>query len=76
MHFNDNVKVYITDDNLFKKISQDFKIIYEDNNILIIDKPTQIEVVGENSVTSILQNKYSFIETHLVFYFLLKMKIA
>lgn len=62
LHFDDVVKVYITDDNLFKKVSQDFKIIYEDNNILIIDKPIEIEVTGEYSITSILKNKYDFIE--------------
>lgn len=63
LHENDIVTVYITDDFLFKQINID--IIFEDNNILVINKPDNIEVVSnsdEVTLTTILQNKYSFIE--------------
>ena len=55
----DIITVYITNDLLFKKIK--IPKIYEDENILIINKPAGIEVTGENSVTSILEKEYPFI---------------
>lgn len=57
----DVVDVYITDDILYANMDLDLPIVYEDSNILIINKPAGIEVTGDNSVTSILQAKYSFI---------------
>ena len=60
LHTGDEIKVFISDDLLENKIS--FSTIYEDNNILVIDKPANIEVVGENSVTFILEKKYSYIK--------------
>ena len=60
---NDEVVVYISDDFLFKKV--DFDIIYEDDNILVVNKPCGIEVVcndNEKNLTSLLQKKYNFIE--------------
>ncbi len=56
IHTGDIIRVYIVDELLF--FHNDFKIIYEDNNILVVDKPTGIEVVGENSLTSYVQMKY------------------
>ncbi len=56
IHTGDKVKIYIVDELLFSH--NDFKIIYEDDNILVVDKPTGIEVVGENSLTSYVQRKY------------------
>ena len=49
LHYNDELKIFITDDLLF---SSTLDIIFEDNNILIVNKPSGIEVVGENSLTS------------------------
>lgn len=60
---NDEIEIYIDDKFLFKKVSLD--IIFEDNNILVLNKPCGIEVIcdnSENSITSILKNKYEFIE--------------
>ena len=54
---NDEILVYISDELLSNNI--DLDIIYEDENILIINKPIKLEVVGENSLTSIVQSKYS-----------------
>ncbi len=33
-------------------------IVFEDENILILNKPVQLEVTGDNSLTSLVQNKY------------------
>ena len=58
IHLGDNVCLYIDDKYLFKKIELD--IIYEDDNILIINKPQGIEVINSSSsITSLLQNKYT-----------------
>ena len=60
---NDEVTIYISDEFLFKKV--DLDIIFEDDNILIINKPIGIEVVSSNSeecLTSILKRKYDFVE--------------
>lgn len=63
LHKGDNVSIYISDDFLFKKF--DLNIVYEDDNILVVNKPTNIEVVSENTdeqtLTTILQKTYSFI---------------
>lgn len=55
----DIITVYITNNLLFNKIK--LPKIYEDENILIINKPAGMEVAGENSVTSILEKEYPFI---------------
>lgn len=60
LHTGDKIKVFINDELLENNIL--LPTIYEDDNILVIDKPTNIEVVGENSVTSILEKKYSYIK--------------
>ena len=53
----DEVLVYISDDVLNSKVSLD--IIYEDENILVVNKPYNIEVTGENSLTKILQERFN-----------------
>lgn len=60
LHTGDEIKVFINDELLESNIS--IPTIYEDDNILVVDKPTNIEVLGENSVTSILERKYSYIK--------------
>lgn len=54
---NDEIIIYIDDKLLKKNLSLD--IIYEDENILIINKPANIEVTGEQSLTSLIHNQYS-----------------
>lgn len=51
IHENDEIKIFIKDELLY---SSNFvlDIIYEDNNVLIVNKPIDIEVEGENSLTS------------------------
>jgi len=63
IHINDIITIYISDEYLFKKINLDK--VYEDYNILVINKPCGIEVVSNNSeqtLTNLLQKDYSFIE--------------
>ena len=56
VHENDEILVYISDELLKPNISLD--IVYEDNNILIINKPFNLEVTGINSLTTIIHEKY------------------
>ena len=53
---NDVVEVYYSErtENLLSKL----EIVYEDKNILIINKPINIEVVGDNSLTTLVHKKY------------------
>lgn len=44
---NDNVTIYITDEFLYKKF--DLKIVYDDENIVVVNKPIGIEVVSQNN---------------------------
>lgn len=72
LHTGDVVKVFIADEFLFANKSNittfanssyssvNIPVIYEDDNILIVDKPAEIEVTGDNSLTTILSAKYGF----------------
>lgn len=63
VYFNDEITLFINDEFLFKNFNLD--IVYEDSNILIVNKPVEIEVVSNNSqktLTSILKEQYNFIE--------------
>ena len=54
---NDVIEVYIADNLLDKNIP--VNIIFEDDNILVVDKPAQIEVTGNNSLTSLIHKQYA-----------------
>lgn len=53
----DEVKVYIVDDLLEKK--QSISKVYEDDNIVVFDKPSGMETTGEKSLTSYVKNLYA-----------------
>ena len=55
VHKGDELTIYIND-NINEKIK--LNKLYEDENIIIIDKPIGIEVTGKNSLTEIIQNFY------------------
>lgn len=57
IHTGDEILIYIPDE----LISNNFKldIFYEDDNILIINKPYNLEVTGENSLTTCVHSIYS-----------------
>ena len=65
IHTGDTITIYITDNLLFKQFNPN--IVFEDNNILIVDKPTGIEVINQNkakpTLTSLLldQKNYSYL---------------
>lgn len=52
---NDIIKIFISDEFLEFKLD----IVFEDNNILVLNKPSGIEVTGENSLTYFVQKEYS-----------------
>lgn len=58
LHTGDTLSIYISDDALFGQVS--VNKIYEDDNILVVDKPIGLEVTGADSLTSILSNLYGF----------------
>lgn len=59
VHTGDRITIYITDAYLFKQIN--LNIVFEDSNILVVKKPSGIEVVNEKkteeTLTSILQSQ-------------------
>ena len=57
---NDEILVYIPDNLLENKLNLD--IIYEDNNILMINKPSNIEVTGTGSLTEVVHSLYASCE--------------
>ena len=60
VHTDDVIKVFICDELLENK--PNFSIVYEDDFILVADKPINLEVTGENSLTTLLEKNYSFIK--------------
>lgn len=50
VHANDEVQIFVVDELLYPTFSPD--IVYEDENILVMNKSAGIEVVGENSLTT------------------------
>lgn len=54
------ILVYIADDLLCP--TPELNIVFEDDNILIIDKPANLEITGEDSLTSIVHTKFSDME--------------
>lgn len=55
IHADAKIKIFIVDSLLFPNLN----IVYEDENIIIIDKPINLEVTGENSLTNLIQQKYN-----------------
>ena len=60
VHTDDVIKVFICDE-LIENIPN-FSIVYEDDFILVADKPINLEVTGENSLTTSLEKNYFFIK--------------
>ena len=53
----DEILVFIPDNLLESQLNLD--VFFEDDNILIINKPYNIEVTGNNSLTSYVHQKYA-----------------
>jgi len=60
VHTADNIDVYILDKILFPEFNID--IVFEDDNILIVNKCADIEVTGNNSLTQEIHLKYSSLD--------------
>lgn len=63
VNYNDKIQVYISDEllrGLEKKT--EIPIVYEDSNIVIFNKPANMSVEGENSLTTIMNENYEFLE--------------
>lgn len=61
VHTGDKIKVFICDELL--ENSPVFSVVYEDDFILVVNKPVQLEVTGsEYSLTSLLEKQYPFIK--------------
>lgn len=57
IYTDDEILVYIADNLILPTPNLD--IVFEDENILIINKPANLEVTGENSLTKIVHMQYS-----------------
>lgn len=58
----DVIEMYISDELLYgTKETAEIPTIYEDENIVIFNKPAELEVVGEHSLTQIADKNYKFI---------------
>ena len=53
---NDEIVIYIPDELINNNF--ELNVFFEDDNILIINKPYNIEVTGQNSLTSYVHQKY------------------
>lgn len=60
IYTGDRIDIYLVDELLTKK--QDIPIIYQDDNIMLVNKPSKIEVTGTNSLTSLLKQSYPTLE--------------
>lgn len=54
VHTGDVVQIFVVDELLYKSFTPE--IIYEDDNILVVNKTSEMEVVGEQSLTSVLKD--------------------
>ena len=59
VHKGDSINVYITDDILFGS-SIKFEKVFEDDNIIVVNKPAGVEVTGPQSLSSMLTKMYGF----------------
>ena len=57
VHTSDSIDIYIADEILFPAVKLD--VVFEDDNILIVNKCAGIEVVGDNSLTTEIHSLYS-----------------
>lgn len=62
LHTGDIIDVYINDDFLYGTNNISIPVVYEDNNIVIFNKPANLEVTGDNSLSVIMKRHYDFLE--------------
>ena len=54
---NDKIEIYLPKE--VEDVKMELDIVYEDENILVINKPVNIEVTGTNSLTEIINKQYT-----------------
>lgn len=59
VHTGDELKVFISDELLAGKTSK-FDTIFEDDNIIVVNKPYGIEVTGEKSLTELISSELGY----------------
>ncbi len=57
IYSGDEILIYIDDKIINKNIN--LNIFFEDENILLLNKPNNLEVTGQNSLTTLVHQKYS-----------------
>ena len=62
VHYNYKIDIYITDSILNGSPLFNIPIVYEDNNLVIFNKPYGLEVTGENSLESIMKKNYEYLK--------------
>ena len=68
VYSGDEIKIYISDSLLLgldnnteiKKVDLSDSIIYQDQNIVVVNKPAGLEVTGENSLTELLSKSLGY----------------
>ena len=60
---NDKIAIYLPKE--LEKVRVNLNKVYEDENILVINKPVNIEVTGTNSLTEIINKQYTNCEFRL-----------
>ena len=53
---NDKIKIYLDDTLLFK--TYNIPVVFEDSNIIVFNKPKDLEVTGSDSLTSFVNKNY------------------
>lgn len=62
VHTGDQIKVFISDEQLEISSHFEINIVYEDEHICVVNKSAGIEVIGENALTTLLEKSHSFIK--------------
>lgn len=63
VNYGDSIDIFITDDILYGVVqNNDIPIVYEDNNIVIFNKPKNMETEGSNSLKELMSKNYNFLE--------------
>ena len=60
LHNGDVIEIYLIS-TYFESAIKEIPIVYEDSNILVVHKPTGIEVTGKGSMTSNLAKNYPYL---------------
>lgn len=60
IYTDDIVEIYLSDELLNFRKELFIPIIYQDKNIVLVNKPSSLEVTGENSLTTILEKQLNF----------------